>query len=86
MKILINSVLIILISLFIMYNVLNKIARYKEMDFHEFVKKDNAFFRRIFLSLYEDYPSMCYLWLFCTVLFIIGIIGFIVGFLYVIIF
>ena len=84
--ILINSIFVVLISLFIIYKILCKIAQDNKATLSEFSEKDEKFLREIFISLYENYPFIYYLLLFCTILCTIGIIGFILGLLYVIIF
>ena len=86
MMILINSVFVVLISLFIAHIISCKIAQDNEVTLNELSEKDDKFFQEIFISLHENCPFIYYLLLFCTILYTIGIIGFILGLLYVIIF
>lgn len=86
MMILINSIFVVLISLFIIYKILCEVAQDNKAILNECSEKDDKFLREIFISLYENSPSIYYLLLFCTILCTIGIIGFIFGLLYVIIF
>lgn len=84
--IMINSIFIILISLIALCTCLYKIAKDRNMSLHELARKDDNFIRNILLSLYENNPSIYYLLLFIWLLFVIGVIGFIIGLLYIIIF
>lgn len=84
--IMINSIFIILISVIVIYAASYKMAKDRNMSLHELAEKDDDFFRNMFLSLYENNTSTYYLLLFIGILFVVGVIGFIIGLLYIIIF
>ena len=86
MMILINSIFIILISLIAICIFMYKMAKDRNMSLHELARKDDDFIRNMLLSLYKNNPSIYYLLLFIWFLFIVGVISFIIGLLYIIIF
>lgn len=86
MMILINSIFVILISLFVVHKILCQVAQDNKVTLHKLSEKYSKLFREIFISLYVNSPFIYYLLLFCTILCAIGIIGFIFGLLYIIIF